>query len=644
MAKHLLYVFFLVSIWSSAVGQTIDRETLRWMRDRPIIDSIDIYIDNIFEPEPEKRAKAVRSQMYSKEWNPIRWLKGERRSQLQRETLDRDTLEIKYFYLTKGFLGVRVNEFFAVNERDSSAIIIVHVAEGHRFYYGERTITGSFPAGFINLLKRTYRKLKEGEPIDLLAVQQVTFDMKTVLANNGYPYAKVAFEYDTLSAPPITPLSFSVQSGPKVHFGEVEISGSENYPESVARRELTFKAGDLYRRQDILDSQRRLFESGYFSYLQLSQAQDNGDSLNPDFQLRVRERKPKFVNVKTGAGQSELKDLIWDFSLGVGKRNFFGSRRVSLTSDYSFSLGQESRLITHRYRLRYTEPWLLGIRMPLTLTGEYEPPIRSTLQDYTITSWAVSASTVKWWGVKIKLTSGIEYNEVKITDVPEETVEELKEAEGISVRRKIFTTYRRDSRDNIFIARRGSVTDLSVEFFGGFLGGDDDFYKIEASWSRYRVVWPGWTWATRLKGGFATEFGDSPDVPTEERLYLGGANTIRGFTENTLGPLREDGSAEGARITLIMNQEFRWKTLQVLRLIPLKVLETLPLYQSVFLDVGNGFRDSQEITWGNLALSYGTGFQIVSPAGPIRIDYARRIKTEKYGFDSRWHFTILYAF
>ncbi|UCG60572.1 MAG: BamA/TamA family outer membrane protein [Candidatus Zixiibacteriota bacterium] len=643
MKKYLLSGFMIVLLWSSGSGQTIDRETLRWMRDRPIIDSIEITIEPVTIRD-SITASDVRAQMYSKKWNPLHWLRGERRSHLQRETLDRDTLEIKYLYLTRGFLGVKVGETFEMDQKDSSAIVKVHIDPGREYIYGQTGVTGDFKPAFNNLLARPHRKLKESKPVNLLAVQQATFDMKTVLANNGYPYAKVSFEFDTVTAPPEADLTFKVQTGSKVHFGEVEVVGSKNYPESVARRELTFKKGDLYRRKDILDSQRRLFESGYFSYLQLSQAGNNGDSLNPDFQLRIRERKPKFVNIKTGAGQSELKDLIWDFSLGVGKRNFFGSRRVSLTSDYSFSLGQESRLITHRYRLRYTEPWLLGIRMPLTLTGEYEPPIKSTLQDYTITQWTVSASTTKWYELKIKITAGIEYNEVKITDVPEETVQELKEAEGISVRRRMFTTYRRDSRDNIFIARSGSLTDLAVEFVGGFLGGDDDYYKIEASWARYRVVWPGWTWATRFKGGYATEFGDSPDVPTEERLYLGGANTIRGFRENTLGPLREDGSAEGARISLICNQEFRWKTIQVLRWIPLKVFETLPLYQSIFLDVGNGFRNGEEIAWENLAVSYGAGFQIVSPAGPIRIDYARRVKTEKYDFDSRWHFTILYAF
>jgi outer membrane protein insertion porin family len=246
----------------------------------------------------------------------------------------------------------------------------------------------------------------------------------------------------------------------------------------------------------------------------------------------------------------------------------------------------------------------------------------------------------------VKTTGGFEYNEVKLSDIAEGTEELIKEEEGISARRKLYATYRRDSRDNIFIPRKGSLSDISAEFFGGFLGGDDNFYKIEASWGRYQILWPGWISAIRLKGGYATAFGQSSVVPTEERLYLGGANSIRGFRENSLGPLYEDGSAEGGRITLIFNQEFRWKTIQFLRALPGigDFFETLPLYQSVFFDIGNGFRNNSEMKFRNLAMSYGTGFQIMSPAGPIRIDYARRIETDKYDFATRWHFTILYAF
>lgn len=617
-------------------GQDIDRATLRWMRDRPVIDSIVVEGNEFFSDS------RIRSQMYSRTRTLLNWLKGERRSRIQRETYDRDTLEVKYLYLTHGFLGVQVRESFEVLGEDSTALIRMRVDEGRQFLYGEKSLSGTFEPRFNYRFERIYRRLKESRPVDLLALQQTVFDMKAALANNGYPYARVSYHVDTLTSPPVAPVTFSIEADSIVYFGEVTVAGTESYPERVARRELAFKQGDLYRRKAILDSQRRLFESGYFSYLQLSQVADNSDRLRPDFLLKVRERRPRYVSVRTGAGQSDLRDLIWDFSFDVGKRNFVGSRRVSLLADYSFSVGQESRLITHRYRLRYTEPWFLGIRMPLTLSGKYEPPIRSTIQDFTITQWGVSASTIKWFGDRTKITAGVEYNEVEIKDVPQEIEQALREEEGISVRRDIYYTYRRDSRDNIFIPRRGSVTEFSTEFYGGFLGGDDDFYRIEASWSRYQILWPGWVSATRLKGGYATAFGSSEVVPTEERLYLGGANTIRGFKENTLGPLLEDGSAEGARITLIFNQEFRWRTIQVLKILPF--LSQFPLWQSVFFDLGNGFRNDSEIALGSLAVSYGTGFQIVSPAGPIRIDYARRVKTEKYDFDSRWHFTILYAF
>jgi outer membrane protein assembly factor BamA len=60
--------------------------------------------------------------------------------------------------------------------------------------------------------------------------------------------------------------------------------------------------------------------------------------------------------------------------------------------------------------------------------------------------------------------------------------------------------------------------------------------------------------------------------------------------------------------------------------------------------MGNGYRTAGEISFRNMAYSYGTGFQILSPAGPIRLDYARVIPHDKFGFTDRWHFTILYAF
>ena len=190
------------------------------------------------------------------------------------------------------------------------------------------------------------------------------------------------------------------------------------------------------------------------------------------------------------------------------------------------------------------------------------------------------------------------------------------------------------------------MTEFGGDIYGGFLRGDADFFKLQASWSRYRRTWPGWVAASRLKFGWVEEFGKTTAVPLDEALYLGGASSIRGVKENSLGPRDPEGNLVGARYTAIFNQEFRWKTVQFLTVLPLigDVMSRFPLWQSVFVDVGNGFLTTDEMRFDNLVIAYGFGFQITSPAGPIRVDYAELVKHHDFDYSHRWHFTILYAF
>ncbi len=618
----------------------IDRATLRWIRSKPPIDSIVIEGNEYFKDS------RIKKQLYSRTQNLWRVIRGDRRCRVQRETYHRDTLEVKYLYLSNGFLGVRIQERFEMLGEDSAALVRLTIDEGRQFRYGKKMITGNANGDFLFHCQKIADRLKPGRPISPFELHQAAFDMKTHLANHGHPYADIVHAVDTLKDSRLNPVTFTVEQDSLVRFGAVSIEGTSYYPEYVAARELKIKPGAIYRRNDILDSQRRLFESGYFSTLQLKMVEDSPDRLNPDFVLKVRERKARYVAFKTGAGQSEVRDLIWDISAGFGQRNFLGSRRYNVSADYSFSIGSDSRLITHRYRFRFTEPWFLGIRMPLSLTFELRPRMKDPTNDFDKRSWSTSASTSKWFGRKIRSSVGIEYQYVKISGVPQEQIAELKMLTENTARRKVFAVFRRDSRDDLFIPRRGSLSDLSAEVYGGFLGGDENFFKIQAGWSSYQIVWPGWISATRLRASWSEAFGESDDVPLDEVLYLGGANTVRGFEENELGRFLVGDKPVGAKFTGVFNQEFRWRTLQILRVIPMlnSLFRSLPLWQSLFFDIGNGFRSRKDIRFDNIALSYGTGFQLISPAGPIRVDYARRIKNGRFDFDERWHFTILYAF
>ena len=635
-----LGILLVFAILSFSQALPADRDLLKWSRKRPLIKSI------VIEGNRHFTTNEIRGRLYSHVDGFWKRFKGDRRIRIQRETNLRDSLEVMFLYLTNGFVAVKMRSEYTPIGEDSAAQIRIIINEGRQFRYGPYSISGTFDNKYTQQVHKIAGKLKEGKLVSPFELRQAQFDIKTLLANNGYPYAEVSYRLDTLSGPGVAHVDFRVEGDSVVQFGAVRVEGLSNFPEYVARRELKMKPGALYRRDDIINSQRRLYESGYFSTLTLNRDENSPDRLKPDFVLRVRERKTRYASIQAGAAQSLYKDLLWDFSASYGQRNIFGSRQFSLGSSYSFSVGRNGRLIEHRYQAKFTEPWFLGFRMPLTLSGEWRPRIRSKTQPYDISSWAVGTYTVKKFGQEITTDLGFEYQSVSLYGLSaDQPVIEIQEKD-YSNRRKLYFDYRRDSRPNPFIPDRGSLTSVSIQYVGGFLGGGDSFKKVEASFASYQIIWPGWISATRFTGGWVREFGSSASVPREDRLFLGGASSVRGFAENTLGPQRSDGSADGANVTTVFNQEFRWKTIQVLQHIPLLkgLFKPFPLWQSVFFDMGNGFRARSDFKFKALAYSYGAGIQLLTPAGPIRVDYARVIPTERFGVASRWHFTILYAF
>ena len=124
MKKITLFISILVLLLLSQSGMAVNKAKLRWLRDKPLIDSI-VISGNHYITKSE-----IKDRMYSRKQSSWRKLKKDRRIKVQRETLGRDTLEIKYLYLTKGFLNIKVRETFSqldkyqkINkERDNDSI------------------------------------------------------------------------------------------------------------------------------------------------------------------------------------------------------------------------------------------------------------------------------------------------------------------------------------------------------------------------------------------------------------------------------------------------------------------------------------------------------------------------------------------
>jgi outer membrane protein assembly factor BamA len=169
---------------------------------------------------------------------------------------------------------------------------------------------------------------------------------------------------------------------------------------------------------------------------------------------------------------------------------------------------------------------------------------------------------------------------------------------------------------------------------GGFLGGDNHFFKLIFSWNRYnRLGKPGKlnVLGTRIKAGYIEKLRAGEFVPTFDRFYMGGASTIRGYPENNLGPKDSKGKIKGGQVMMLTNIEWRralfWK-----------------LGYTLFADAGNLWFEPKNVKINDLRMTAGLGLQFFTPIGPLRLDYAQRIIRKGDPEGGRFHLSILYAF
>src|SRR5258708_38737689 len=98
--------------------------------------------------------------------------------------------------------------------------------------------------------------LHVGEPRDRQAVLAAHDLAINELRDHGYPYSRVTTNENDGPGGKEATLTFTAEPGPLANFGSIEITGNSSVSESVIRRQLLYKPGQLYRRSTLQESQR----------------------------------------------------------------------------------------------------------------------------------------------------------------------------------------------------------------------------------------------------------------------------------------------------------------------------------------------------------------------------------------------------
>ncbi|MEP6493182.1 MAG: BamA/TamA family outer membrane protein [bacterium] len=406
------------------------------------------------------------------------------------------------------------------------------------------------------------------------------------LRNVGYPHATVFSSYSVNKTGHRATVELTVVPGAIAKFGTIAVTtvsrdnGAGEIDSAVVLHLLGFKTGDQYSVRAISDAQRNLYNLGVYRHvgIDLDTIARHGDSI-ADVAVDLREDYMRQLDVDEGwatldcfrvnaqytnknfldnAQRLELTGRVSKLGFGrptdvQGIRNFC---RHELDAD---SIGS-SKLnyyagATLRRPTLFGSHWVPSYSAYTERRGQYLSFLRTTYL-------GLEASATRDIGVNMPLRGAYTFEFGQTTAEPAVlcfvfsrcTAASLGDAQRKSRLAVLSTSLRRVRTDNPIDPTRGYI-------FGGELRGGAPFIysdpqltfgkaTVDGSW--YHRLISRAVFAARARGGFV-QSSNAADalLPPQERLYAGGATSVRGFGQNELGPI----------VYLLDNTQFRIDTL-----------------------------------------------------------------------------------
>lgn len=566
----------------------------------------------------EVKARELRKVMKQRRVRIWSWFTNSGR--LDSDQLALDTGAIRKLYLDRGYLDAVVSEPLVV-QSGQHVEITIPVKEGRKYLVDEIRISGMkiFPETAV----RTGLPLTRGEDASLQGIQDASDFLRDYYGRRGYIETRVA--YDIQTAPDGTAdLAFDVKEGKLARARDILIRGNTRTKDKVIRRELAILPGQILNEVAVRTSERRLQNLGWFSYADSSLV----PTMDPEFYDVVFEvEEQKTGQFMVGAGFSSIDDVVGFVEVSQGNFDLFnfpftgGGQKAKFRAQ----LGTEREDI----EISFVEPWFLDRKLALGL-DLYQHERRFLSDDYDQKNMgaAVSLSPSITRFTRLKLRYAIE--DISVENVSEDASDLIKMEEGSRLKSSVTLSLTRNTLNSSFVPTRGNLSSISATLAGGPLGADTDLYELEAKTSQYVPMLFEHYLNIQGTATVVEEYGDADRVPLFDRLFLGGARTIRGFQYRDVGPKDETGEPIGGRTAAWASAEYNVPVMQKLRLV-------------AFYDVGMVWEEAYDFS-GSLNSAWGIGVRIDIPGFPLQFDYAWPIEADEWNDQPSGRFSFLIGY
>jgi outer membrane protein insertion porin family len=600
-----------------------------------------------------------------------------------------DKQKVIDFFNSKGYRDAEiVSDTVYANDGKTINIDLV-VDEGPKYYFRDIIWKGNYVYNDKQL--NAVLGISRGDVYNKeLIDKKITFnpkglDISGLYMDDGYLFfqikpVEVAVAGDSID------VEMRIFEGEQATINEVTITGNQRTSDHVIRRELSTIPGQKFRRSDLIRTQQKLGQLGYFAPDKIGQNmvpnQANG---TVDIEWQVEEQSNDQVELSGGWGG------YYGFvgTLGLTFNNFSLRNVPHLKKWKPLPVGDGQRVSLRAqangrsfqsYSFSFTEPWLGG-RKPQSLSVSYVHSV-SRLLGQNSTSYSDLRSSLKAHNFSVGLGRLLEWpdNYFTLTNSLGYAVYMLDEINyGLgcetcsSYQITLNTTLSRNSIDNPMYPSQGSTISLSVTLtppYSSWNGLDyttasderknkwQEYYKTMFD-AKYYIPLDGkkkLVLEAKAHFGFLSSYSQRTGIGPFERFILGGDGLAGGFNSFVLGkeiiglrgyennsitpPLYQSGNSTSQKGGVAYDKfglELRY---------PVTTGNAATIYGFGFVEAGNNWDNYEDFNPFSMYKSAGFGARIFMPAfGLIGLNWA-------YGFDrvplgsvkdvsgSQFHFTI----
>ncbi len=510
---------------------------------------------------------------------------------------------IRMLYMSAGYLDIEIGEPEIVFQKDPSRLnYLVRIKEGPR--YKVNKVSYQYDTSIIsedNISAIT--KVKQDEYFNVSAYQEDIHNLSEIFSEIGYARAFVDAQTMINRADLTVDVLYSIIPGNIYHINRITFTGNEKTKDNVLRRQFDIVEGGKYNSKLLKEARSNLMSTGFFESVDIADKYPNDDTA--DIVVTVKEKQNNTLSMSIA--YSSLDELT-----GALEYQFVNAFGYGTT----MSLKTEVSKYKHLYMVSFQEPWIYDRPYSAGFRIYYEENKYrySGYSDYTRDSIALQFN-VGHQLIKRRLYVNyiLGHERLNIKDINDNASNYIKRQKGITVINSITPalTYQ-DLNDNLDPSK-GIRLDARAKIAPEVFGATAEFTKLLLKANFYKPLQYSLVTGINIEGGHIWSSNEQK-IPVDERFFLGGINSIRGYESGDIGPKDSEGEAYGGVSYYQGNFEV-WRPI---------FTGNMSIRLVTFFDIGQVYAENKLFT-ENPRMSVGGGIRFFTPMGLIRLEYGAKL-------------------